>query len=1349
MNQLRQTNTFSGGMNMDLDYSLLKDNQYQYAENIRITSNDSNSFGTLQNIEGLLKTIPSINLSPGAIIHVDTIRDWAIIFALIPATTTFDIYRFDFTNSDTEPKVTKIVSNKDLNIAPNESGAYTISSVCRWESDNNVKIYWCDGNSQIRILNVDPSHDIFNQNITADSITILPKSVLPPLEFVGMGTGSLLAGKVQYCYQLFNPRSSETTLSILSKIIHLTKTDDRIDSQDVIGSAKKENTGKSVILQTTFPNSNFTRAKIIALYYYDNNTIPTITIIDDVSVTGNTLHYEDKGGSAVSEISIDEFNSLTSYPFFPKVLESKDNILFAANITEDTWDISDQEYDTRSYRCNEQGTIYLSSNSGQQGLSINIGDLATSDVSFNHDCICPFNFDENSNYKYRYLSDGQVALGGQGKNIDYSFVVTDLIEDDDVSDGRRFTENFSCSTNAVSTTSSVMYTVDPEGTKIQDGIISFKDSTKILNYSDPEVDALLRGYQRDEIYRFGIVLYNDANIPSSTHWIADIRMPKVYELGYAHFTSGKVVVLSGSSTPSLTVVTHPLGVKFTVRNLPQGITGYEIVRCERTISDRSILAQGIVSSITNYGKTSNSLFPLPYLTYSDNHGYKSDGTRDGDKAVSYIFDMAPYSSTEYFMFISPDICINRENSAEIIDRFTSVQALYKLISEFVPSVSPQDYTKVLANAGSIKANGVDIVSTADLIFQKSNGYVGTRDNLRYIYIGSDDFYSATLAKYYSRATLGGGQSAITTAKLAVNTDPFDAANDAWKTKSTSIGNKVYYNWVNDHAETSTNEDANNVRKNGPHGICAIFHSPSMLTNIPLIVNQSGILGYNSTNSVKLCNMRQNVNPYGGSSYAVRQNSVYISTGTYQKIDSNNTYINYCFGGDTYIGVLDYANAGFMYVADDYNTWSNNRLYNGAFFPCESSVNLSLRSDKTSVSKTNVPASGYSNHFVENDIIQVGSIYSQSEPLYTYNDAYSAQPKAKKFVSKSIYNIDNLNSDSRVMHSLPKTNNEVTDSWTKFKVANYLDVDNRFGSINNMALFKNNLIFWQTDAFGTLSVNERSLITDNNAGALTLGTGGILTRFEYFTTKNGSRAYSLRNNTQSDSTVYWYDADRNEICGFDNSLQTVSKIKGVQSYLEDSKVIFIDHIAVYDKKYNEVLFTLGNNTLVFNEQIGAFTSFYTINPRWWLEFSDKLYHFKEDSLYKYNSGDTLGLYDDKSKMSYIRFVINKDYPQTKTFDNVEYGGDFKYPTNFNIIYFNTKRQTSETLTSSDIDYREDTYKFSIPRNSLVLNEIEQLANKSYKDRMKGKYLVCHYKYDCNKGNTFKVPYISTAYRYSMI
>jgi hypothetical protein len=44
MNATRQTNTFSGGLSMDVDYSVLKDNQYIYAENIRILE-DPTSIG--------------------------------------------------------------------------------------------------------------------------------------------------------------------------------------------------------------------------------------------------------------------------------------------------------------------------------------------------------------------------------------------------------------------------------------------------------------------------------------------------------------------------------------------------------------------------------------------------------------------------------------------------------------------------------------------------------------------------------------------------------------------------------------------------------------------------------------------------------------------------------------------------------------------------------------------------------------------------------------------------------------------------------------------------------------------------------------------------------------------------------------------------------------------------------------------------------------------------------------------------------------------------------------------------------------------------------------------------------
>lgn len=823
-------------------------------------------------------------------------------------------------------------------------------------------------------------------------------------------------------------------------------------------------------------------------------------------------------------------------------------------------------------------------------------------------------------------------------------------------------------------------------------------------------------------------------------------MPSNKDTGYKFFTSNE----ASDYGSNLSVVTKPLGIEFEVKNLPSDVVRYEIVRCERTLSDRTILAQGVVSCITNYDRDSNILTPFPYLAYSNKHGYYAKTHNNGD--FQYTFNLSNTQSNNYFMFVSPEIAVNRENADALIDKFQTVEKVGYMTSPITADgdwgITEAGATKVLANARSIKYDGTTIKPTKTLGNQPSNGYVSGGC----VVINNDDFYAALLAKYYGLYVESGVQSAaIESAKYAGPSSPWLTNGDQpwYNAEAVTIGDKVYYNWVWDNIKTAGDgevdkTDANNVRKYGPHGICAIFKSDNMISNISLA---SGSSSARYLNAVALCNIKQSVNAYGGNSYSAVQNSVYITTGASAE-SSVSTVL--CYGGDTYLNIFDYNNCMFSYNTDDYYNNKSNRLFLGAFIPCESSVNLALTHADSSINRTYQAGDGYANHFVEDDIVTVGDLYTQNTPSYAYNDAYSAQPNAKKFVAKSIYNIDNLLTDTRIISSELKTNNEVTDSWTKFKVANYLDVDTRFGPINDMKLFKNNLVFWQTDAFGTVAVNERSIITDNNPGALTLGVGGILDRYDYFTTMNGESPNQLRANTQSDSTVYWYDSKRNEICGFNGQLQTVSKLKGVQSYLNKNKDLFKkDPIAVYDKKYNEVLFTLGDKTLAFNEQLGVFTSFYNYNPDYYAEFSDKLYLFKSLKLFKYNGGEQADLDSDKAKVSEIEFVVNKDYPQTKTFDNVEYGGDFTTDTNFDLILFTTKRQTSETLTSEDIDYREDTYKFAIPRNSLKLNEVEQLANKSYKDRMKGKYLICNYKYDCNGGNKFKVPYISTAYRYSMI
>lgn len=72
------------------------------------------------------------------------------------------------------------------------------------------------------------------------------------------------------------------------------------------------------------------------------------------------------------------------------------------------------------------------------------------------------------------------------------------------------------------------------------------NASRIRNYSDPFYVSNFLGYQRDEVYRFGIVFYNQKNIPSPVHWIGDIRFPSGDIEGYEPFTFADTVDGTGN-----------------------------------------------------------------------------------------------------------------------------------------------------------------------------------------------------------------------------------------------------------------------------------------------------------------------------------------------------------------------------------------------------------------------------------------------------------------------------------------------------------------------------------------------------------------------------------------------------------------------------------------------------------------------------------------------------------------------------------------------------------------------------------------------------------------------------------
>ena len=1392
-----QINTFIGGMNTDADVAVLPSNQYAWAENVRVVTNDAGTTGVLQNIEGFQEITQSALSATETVLAATSIRDYGIVITWDG--TANSIYRFDFSSNKLVPTVVKVLY-ANLGITT------TLDVVTNYEADDLIKIYFTDGNSPLKVFNIMDTSFIGDSTVEAKDLEILPKSYLPPMTILGLSSGSLYGGVIQYCYQLFNVNGAESTLSSLSPLVHLTSSRTEASGKVYKGLLANQNAGKSVKIKATDISTTFEKARIISIHYFDNKALPSICVIDEVDIASNSIYYEDRGSTVLNELTIDQFNDMIGYDFIANNIEKMDNMLFASNVRENTWDI---DYDARAYRCNESGVVKLLDNSSINPLSFSISSLTASTVPDDHDCINPYNNIELSalptddDCQYIQISSGVFAKGGKGVNVSYRLITTDLIEDDSAIAGTTingiplFQNDLNLGISSRNASGLSIHNRLNSGVDTRE-FEEFTDiaHSRLLNYADPFIAAKYKSYTRDEVYRFGLIMYNDKNIPSPVHWIADIRMPHASDTNYKPFTNNEAVYSSiNNSEGPYTLISHPLGVQFSIANLPAEVKAVEIVRCERTVADKTVLMQGAVSKVGHYkhlsGKDGSDsagdrdIRPYTYMTYGQHFGSKLYAKDKDWDNHDYDDGMRPplsqAQSDSYYTLASPEVCVNRENTIPLLNDTMKLDILYGAASPTHSTYTSGGGSKqrIMSYAGTrfddknnlitlYPGDSQRIYGTVQEYTPDGSGgvvvpcvmYAADTSDTEIQYADTDEIMKAVnlgyVSKYYFLyrtanivkkigGAVGTGMNTEISKKTA-NVDKIEYANlldysdyVSIKNKPTVIGENIYFNWA--HTNFANNKTEDRGAKEGPSGVTLVFKSEDLKNEVYGIaaiggntlsdINVAVGKGY-STNSVLMVNLKKNIIPYGGNTYTARQNSVYISTGIYLK-NTGTTLTANCFGGDTFLGVLDYARTMIFFNPEDPNQSAYKRIYVGAYLPVESSINLHLRAD-TPISKSYDSGSGFANVFVQNEVGQVFTAAVQSVPMYAYNGAYSSQNGSRKYVPKSIYARDDVINDNRIIVSQVKTAGEVIDSWSKFKYANYLDVDSQHGPITNMHVFKNRLFFWQDSAVGVASVNERSLITDNNPGALILGTGGILARFDYVTDKNGARKGDYNNIAHSDSGLYWYDCNKNEACVYSGNNITLSKLKGVQSYLNSLPLIVRTNSTVfYDKKYNEVQFVINKKPLAFSEQINAFTSLYTNNVNWHFDLRDAYYTIGDDNRIKlHNTNNMAGV------TSLVEFVVNDNYEMTKTFDNVSMSGDFTDNKVFTNIHFNTKVQTTTPINYNDIDYREDTYRFAIGRSTD--NGIS---------RMRGKYLYCSYSFDCTDDKSFRLPLIKTSYRYSMV
>lgn len=349
-----------------------------------------------------------------------------------------------------------------------------------------------------------------------------------------------------------------------------------------------------------------------------------------------------------------------------------------------------------------------------------------------------------------------------------------------------------------------------------------------------------------------------------------------------------------------------------------------------------------------------------------------------------------------------------------------------------------------------------------------------------------------------------------------------------------------------------------------------------------------------------------------------------------------------FDGDTYITPHEFTTCYKAYDFNSVDTLQSTQVTN--YIPLESKVNTYFDYGMNLVNTQS-----------ENLIYEPGHIdgvTTQDRPVHQYNMIYSDND-ASNDIFTLISTDDNETNQfkQRAYYSDLKTNGEFIDNFLIFKAVQFIDVDAKYGQITDMLTDKNTLYYWQDHACGRFSVNERSLINDQNSNTIMLGQAGILSRYDYISTRYGMRLHDFCAKS-TEGGVFWVDINNKAIAALaENKAVNYGEQLNVQNIINNNITSGVPKVD-YDLQNDELLCKcFGDNQIVFNIKYNLGTSIYT------RRYSDMLYI--KNHLYGLSiSNDTLSITKHNyltSSSSYLSpvmlsFIVNPAASIVKVYDS---------------------------------------------------------------------------------------------------
>lgn len=696
-NTEQQINSFAGGLNSDDDISVVSTNQYLDATNVRILQYKDGNDSSRINRNGVITPIKGARMS--AIIHpipnhynykvvaTGSIRDYGIIVCVCTFNdigilkTMLCVYRFkNAIGNGLHNQSYKDIYSTDMIVhaqLPHDNYPDKFSIQLNYESENNIKLYVADSLDPIMMFNITRQSE-YND---LDKCYIYPKAPCQPPKFQGYIPGKLKYSMVSYSYMLYNKHGQHSDVSVACKQIPIGNYN-FVDNQNFIQSGGKldaqSNSGIKISVQIKSEYIHLDKIKVFRIQYFQNGQMPTISVIYDAA-TGCTKFKDaditvcDTGQEALEQISVEEYNSMQGVRIIPNSLAIKNGYLFAANTkTYQTTIKGFEDWDARAYRFDRNHNCTLTD--VNRGNKINVTPNNMQYVPFNHDCFQSYN-DINTKYTINWSSQVYDKtgsyFGGSGVNIEWRFIISPQVGDSCKKQYKDSDDNFRkvgtlynyVSRDNVKQQKSYYVTSSGDVQLASDGD-KFDEGIKSNTY-------LLQSLRRNELYRYGIVLYDKYGQASPAKWIADIRTPNMTDPQFNIFTSNTMV-----NGTRYELVVRNLGIQFKVKHVPEGCVGYQIVRCARHEEDMATISQGVLSKpvINTYSRVfdqgDEDYQITKYHTYCPT-GFLTTGMFiEGYGCVYQMSDernetenqcMANLANNDLLQFVSKEVCYQPES----------------------------------------------------------------------------------------------------------------------------------------------------------------------------------------------------------------------------------------------------------------------------------------------------------------------------------------------------------------------------------------------------------------------------------------------------------------------------------------------------------------------------------------------------------------------------------------------------------------------------------------------------------------------------------------------------------------